>query len=164
VTPPDSTPPSALSDFEKLQFYRDEIKHEFGLLATRSIILVTCQSFLVVPFAILNTVANFRAALPSEYLVAALGLGTTIMLVQPIRMGERTLDMWLQKQRKLLRDSSVLRDLAIERDLRPGAETDGRADWEHRKSLAFSRYGPWAFIVFWVLAIGAVTVRGYLGV
>jgi hypothetical protein len=40
-------PPSA---FEELKFYREEVKHEFNLLAMRTTILVTCQSFLVVPF------------------------------------------------------------------------------------------------------------------
>ena len=48
-----------LSEYDKLRFYRDEVKHEFNLLAMRSNILVTCQSFLIVPFAILNTAANF---------------------------------------------------------------------------------------------------------
>ena len=59
-----------ISDIDKLRFYREEVKHEFSLLAMRSNILVTCQSFLVVPFAILNTVADFRAAFVSVYLVA----------------------------------------------------------------------------------------------
>jgi len=160
----DAAPATTVSDLDKLRFYRDEIKHEFSLLATRANLLVTCQSFLIVPYAILNTVANFRAALASEYLIAALGLIVIVMLVQPMRVGERTIEMWLSKQRALIKRTRGLHDLAIERDLRPGVEVDPAQDWEHARSMAFSRYSPWAFGVFWVLAIVVATARAYVGV
>jgi hypothetical protein len=82
-------------DDEKLRFYREEAKHEFSLLAMRSNILVTCQSFLVVPYAILNTVGDFSAAVPSIGIVAALGIFVALVRVPPIRASHRTIDNWL---------------------------------------------------------------------
>lgn len=150
-----------VSDIDRLHFYRSEVKHEFNLLTTRVGTLVTCQSFLVVPFAILNTVANFKEALPSLYLVAALGLFVAAVLLEPIRAGHRTLTEWLRKQRTLLRESEGLQDLAIERDMIPGAETDLSKDRDHTRSLAFSKYGPYAFILFWIGSIVCATLRAW---
>lgn len=143
----------SLSDIDKLKFYRDEIKHEFNLIAMRSTILVTCQSFLVVPYAILHTVADFKAALGSILLVATLGVFVAAILVSPIEAGHRTLNKWLIKQRKLFKGTSMLKDLAIDRDMTPELGENLDDDRDHTRSLAFSRYGPWAFIAFWILAL-----------
>jgi len=150
---------SEWSPVEKLRFYRDEIKHEFNLIAVRSTILVTCQSFLVVPYAILQTVGNFRAALVSIFLVAGLGIFVAAILIQPIQAGHRTLNKWLLKQRRLIKETEALRELAIDRDLHPGSETDLKQDRDHVKSLAFSQYSPWAFIIFWLAASLYAVIR-----
>jgi len=83
-----------LTDLDKLRYYRDEVKHEFSLLAMRTNILVTSQSFLVVPFAILNTVGHFRTALASVYLVAALVIFVALVLMAAIHASHRTIDRW----------------------------------------------------------------------
>ena len=153
-----------LTDLDKLRYYRDEVKHEFSLLAMRTNILVTSQSFLVVPLAILNTVGNFRTALASVYLVAALGIFVTIVLLAPIHASHRTIDKWLQKNRSLIKNSNTLQDLVIDRDLIPDVEKDLSLDRDHYRSLAFSRWSPWAFFVFWILAIIAATIRAWIGV
>ena len=142
-----------LSNLEKLKFYRDEVKHEFNLLAMRSTILVTCQSFLVVPFAILQTVANFRAALVIIFFIAALGIFVAFVLREPINAAQRTIDKWLLKQRGLMQDTEELSDLAIDRDMIQGADVDIERDRDHTRSFAFSRLGPWAFCLFWVAAV-----------
>lgn len=142
-----------ISDLDKLRFYRDEVKHEFSMLTTRTTILVTCQSFLVVPFAILNTAARFRSVLAAVFLVGFLGLATALILIEPLRAGHRALEAWLQKQRKLIQSTTELESIAIARDLIPGAETDPNVDRDHRRSLAFSKYGPLIFCLFWVGAL-----------
>ena len=152
-----------LSDIDKLRFYRDEVKHEFSLLAMRSTILVTCQSFLVVPFAILQTVSNFRAVLISVYIIAALGIFIALILRRPLNAAHRTIDKWLSKQRILFKGSEELRDLMIDRDMIPGVEKDLNRDRDHMMSLAFSRYGPWAFFLFWFAAVVVSTVRVLFG-
>jgi len=152
-----------LSDLDRIRFYRDEIKHEFSLLAMRSTILVTCQSFLVVPYSILNTAASFRSVLVPTYIVAVLGIFVAILLLEPINAAHRTIGKWLVKQRSLLKDSKELSDLAIDRDMIPGADADPHKDRDHERSLLFSKIGPWAFIVFWVACIVWTTVRGVLG-
>lgn len=148
-----------LSDLDKLRFYREEVKHEFGLLAMRSNILVTCQSFLVVPFAILNTVGDFAAALPSICIVAALGIFVALVLVAPIRASHRTIDKWLLKQRRLLKGAQNLSDLALDRDFLDGIDVDPRKDTDHLQSLLFSKLAPWAFLLFWILAVGCALYR-----
>jgi hypothetical protein len=148
-----------LSDLDKLRFYRDEVKHEFGLLAMRSTIMVTCQSFLVVPFAILQTAANFKAVLMLVYIIAALGIFVALILRRPLNAAHRTINKWLLKQRALFKSNEGLQDLMIDRDSAPGADENITIDRDHVMSLAFSRHGPWAFCVFWIAAVIWSTVR-----
>ena len=152
-----------LSDLDKIRYYREEVKHEFNLLAMRSNVLITCQSFLILPFAILNTVNNFRAVLVPVYLVAVLGVFIVLILREPINAAHRTIEKWVLKQRSLLKTSEGLRDLMIDRDMIPGVETALDKDRDHVKSLAFSRYGPWAFCLFWLAAVVWSTVRAFFG-
>jgi hypothetical protein len=148
-----------VSDLEKLLFYRDEIKHEFSLLAMRSTILVTCQSFLVVPFAILHAAPNFRSMLVPTYIIAALGIYVALMLRRPLNAAHRTIDKWLIKHRSLMKSSEALKDLVIDRDMIPGVDSDIRKDRDHIMSLAFSRHGPWAFVLFWCALVIWSTLR-----
>jgi hypothetical protein len=143
---------NTLSDFEKLSFYREEVRHEFNLLGMRSTMLAFCQSFLVVPFAILNTAASFRTVLAAEYLIAALGVFLAMLLAEPINAAHRTLEKWLLKQRVLQQHSEPIRDLAIDRDMMAGADVDLSRDRDHFRSLAFSRYAPRVFVLFWPAA------------
>ncbi len=152
-----------LYDLEKLRFYRDEVKHEFNLLAMRSTILVTCQSFLIVPYAIFNTVAKFRAVLVPIYLVAVLGVFVAFVLREPINAAHRTISKWVLKQRSLLKTSEGLKDFTIDRDMIPGVEMDLNRDKDHIKSLAFTRYAPWVFCLFWYAAIAWTTIRALIG-
>src|SRR4030095_253306 len=84
------TPPLTMSisepptDLDTLRFYRDEITHEFNLLAMRSTMLITCQSFLIVPFAILHTATSFRWATAPLAMVAILGFSVAFWLRQPL--------------------------------------------------------------------------------
>ncbi len=150
-----------IASIDKLRFYREEVKHEFSLLAMRSSVLVTCQSFLVVPFAILNTVADFKAAIPSLYVVAGLGMFVAAVLIPPIQASHRTIDKWLIKQRRLFKSEEKLLDLAIDRDTAADIDSDPAKDRDHASSILFSRYAPWVFLLFWVLAVGCATLRAY---
>ena len=152
-----------LSDLDKIRFYRDEVKHEFNLLATRSTILITCQSFLILPFAILSTANNFRALLLPIYLVAVLGVFVALVLRRPIIAAHHTIEKWLLKQRSLFKTTEGLEDLMIDRDTIADVEKDVGKDRDHVKSLAFSRYGPWAFCLFWLAAVVWSTIRVLLG-
>ena len=148
-----------LDDIDKLGFYREEIKFEFNLLAQRSVILVTCQSFLVVPLAILHTAGNFRAVLVLVYIVAALGIFVALVLRRPLNAAHRTINKWLLKQRALLKENEDLADFKIDRDAIPGVDEDLNKDRDHIMSLAFSRHGPWVFCVFWIAAVLWSTIR-----
>ena len=93
-----------ISDLEKLYFYREEIRTEFNLIAMRSTILVTCQSFLVVPFALLQTAASYAGVAVYAYIVAALGIFTSLVLIRPLNAAHETIDHWMIKQRTLLKE------------------------------------------------------------
>jgi len=151
------------SDLDKIKYYRDEIRLEFNLLAMRSTILVTCQSFLVVPFAILQTAANFRAVIMPMYLITFLGVFVALILREPLNAAHRTIHKWLIKHRSLLKESKELEAFAIDRDMIPGVDKNPDRDTDHVKSLAFSVYGPWAFCLFWCAAIVWTTVRMIVG-
>jgi hypothetical protein len=152
-----------VSDLDKLRFYRDEVKHEFSLLAMRSTILVTCQSFLVVPFAILQTAARFRTVLIPTCFIAVLGIFVALILREPLNAAHRTIDKWILNQRRLLKTSKRLEDLTIDRDLLPGVDDDAGQDRDHVKSLAFSRFGPWSFTLFWIAVLLWSGVRLFWG-
>lgn len=151
------------SDLDKLTYYRDEVKHEFNLLAMRSNILVTCQSFLVVPWGIINTAADFRKVLVPSFMIAALGIFVAFVLLEPINAAHRTIGKWLVKQRALFRETRTIGDMVIDRDTIPGADEDANKDRDHVKSLAFTRYSPWAFVIFWTAATVWTTVRALMG-
>ncbi len=148
-----------LSDLQKLQYFKEEIRTEFNLLTMRSNMLVTCQSFLVVPFALLQTAASYPGVAVYAYLIVALGIFSSAILIKPLRAAHVTIDRWLVKLRALLKDSEALKPLALDRDLIPDVETDPSKDKLHTQSLAFSVYGPWSFIVFWILMAAWSTVR-----
>jgi hypothetical protein len=152
-----------LSDIDKLRFYRDEVKFEFGLLAMRSTILVTCQSFLVVPFAILQTAVRFQSVLIPTLVIGVLGIFVAMILREPLNAAHRTIEKWVMKQRSLLKKSHTLSDLTIDRDKIPDVETSLKLDRDHVKSLAFSKYGPWAFISFWIAAVLWSIFRAFAG-
>lgn len=152
-----------LTELETLRFYREEVRHEFGLLAMRSTMLVTCQSFLIVPFAILHTAPSFRRVLVPLFLIEALGLLVAVVLREPINAAHRTIGKWLVMQRALLQQSETLRVLALDRDLLEEAVQDPDRDEDHARSLAFSRLAPWAFVGFWVASAIWTVVGGSLG-
>lgn len=137
------------SDLDKLRYYRDEVKHEFNLLSIRSTILITCQSFLVIPWGILNSSPNFPVVLVPCAMIAVLGIFVAFILLGPINAAHRTIGKWLVKQRALFRDTRTIGELVIDRDTIPGADENADKDRDHVKSLAFTRTSPWAFIFFW---------------
>lgn len=147
---------------EKLNFYRDEVKHEFNLLAMRSNILITCQSFLVVPFAILNTAPDFRLVCLPIILVALLGCTIAFIIKKPILSAHMTIELWLNKQRELIaQNKEELKDFAINRDFISGVTQDINKDKVHIESLAFSKKAPNIFLTFWILAIISIVMRAY---
>jgi hypothetical protein len=152
-----------VSDVERLRFYRDEIRHEFGLLSMRSTMLITCQSFLIVPFAILHTAPDFHWVLPPLAMVATLGFIIAFWLRVPMAAADRTIAKWLVKQRALFESSAALRELALDRDRLAGAARDVTVDAEHERSMMFSRRAPLAFMGFWCAAGLWLAVRATIG-
>jgi hypothetical protein len=133
------------------------VKHELNLLAMRATILVTCQSFLVVPFAILSAASNFYVVAPIALAVTILGGYTAWFVREPILAAHRIIAEWLQKQRTLLRDFPE--EYRSNRDKIPGADQTTEKDEEHLRSIAFTRQAPTAFLWLWVAALIYTIVR-----
>ena len=133
-----------------------------NLPAMRSNILVTCQSFLVVPFAILNNTNNFRTVAIPAALVAMLGMYTAWVIRGPILVAHRLIEAWLAKQRKLLK-SVKSDDYTTARDEVEGATAYALNDEGHERSMAFSRQAPIAFLVFWGAAFLWIVFRAVAG-
>jgi hypothetical protein len=148
--------------YRQLLYYREEVRHEFSLLTSRSTILVTCQSFLIVPFAILNSTASFRAVVVPAALIVVLGAYTSWVIRAPILASHGMLDEWMRKQRVLL---AAVEDDAFKtwRDEAPGVAETTAHDRVHQRSIAFSRTAPIAFFIFWLCAGAFVAVRAAVG-
>jgi hypothetical protein len=140
------------TDLEMLKLYREEVRHEFNLLAMRTTILITCQSFLIVPFAILNTAQDFRLVCLPVFSIAVLGACVAWTLKKPMDAADTMISEWLTRQRLLLKGSEELRPMSTERDA-----LEVNLDSDHQKSLAFSRRAVYFFLTFWVLVfLGAL--------
>ncbi len=154
------------ADFlQKLSFYREEVKHEFNLLGVRSSILVSCQSFLFVPFAILHTFANYKAVFFPLILIISIGISVAGLMIKPIKTAHSTIGKWLIKQRALMKryeSHNFREDFSIDRDQIENADHDIKADIDHIGSIAFSKYSPGMFIAFWIIAALWVFARMFV--
>ena len=148
-------------DLDLLNFYRGEIKHEFTLLSTRLNLLITCQSFLVVPFAILNNALDFKMVFIPQILVILLGGYTAWLAQNPLSLTQKLIREWLQKQRILLRKING-NEYKNSRDILHNVEIDTIHDKEHEQSIAFSKQAPSVFLGFWVLGFIWTLVRMFL--
>ncbi len=150
---------SEITPLEKLQYCNNEIHNEFNILAMRSTILVTCQSFLVVPFALLQTGPSYPKVAVYAYIIALLGIFTALVIIQPLRASHVTIDKWMLKKRSLLKDVPELEFFSSPRYTQSIVAESFMKDPLHRKSLAFSIYGPRVFVVFWVFMCVWSTTR-----
>ena len=135
----------------KLEFYRSEIKHEFGLLSGRVSAYLASQSFLVIAFVSAMGNSNprwgtlFTLIVPSA--LAMLGLALSLRAHGAIEAAVETIALWHLKQNRLFEDDPLMDDYRVQR---PGASERGAAvDAVHRRSLAFSRMVPRIFLVAW---------------
>lgn len=129
---------------DELKFYREEVKHEFNLIAHRLSWYVTCQSFLLTTFAIAkgNTVdGNWFTG----FLLPSLGAVLSILAFFPIRFAANVIDEWLAKQDTLLIANDDLKGFRIKRP--------GHIHWV---SMWLPQLLPVVFVVTWVVIFFAV--------
>jgi hypothetical protein len=137
---------------EKLKFIRGEMKHEFSLLAGRVNAYLTCQSFLVVAYALSMGNVNpewgalFRLIFPAA--LSCIGIATSIHAYFGIRGASYTIELWRNKLERLVA-SGDMEDYHVRR---PIIEDRHRAvDMIHRQSLLFAEWSPWVFAFSWCL-------------
>ncbi|WP_420263878.1 hypothetical protein [Candidatus Magnetominusculus dajiuhuensis] len=140
------------SNFELLDFYRNEIKHEFNLLGLRMGWYLLGQSFLISAFAVCLD-PKYSTPPTSEtwflYVIAALGFVTSAMIIPSLEGAHVTANRYINKKRRLLsQHHDELKERKIERD---DFFDDYfiRDDVIHEYSLLFSRAIPCVFLILW---------------
>lgn len=82
-----------------LEYSRSEMRHEFGLMYSRFNILIACQSFLVVPLAILHGELDNNSyhtrILPLMLGICLFGILSTGFMYVAIRFAENATEPWL---------------------------------------------------------------------
>ncbi len=135
-----------------LNFYRSEIKHEFNLLVSRLNLLIICQSFLVVPFVILNNSTQFQLVLAPNLLVIFLGAYTSFVIIKPLSLTQAIIREWLGKQKSLLKH--------VKNNAYKSSRDINLHDYsEHEQSLAFSKKAPTIFLIFWICGFIWTVIR-----
>ena len=142
-----------LDNFERLKFFREELKYEYNLLSNRLGLFVTSQSFLVSAFAALSSSMRYPATVWILSSVALLGITISMLIRIPIRLSHVSLQKWLALERKLLTaDSKLSESVFGERDA-PCSYDDAEAG----QSMHFSGAAPVVFIALWaILIIGTI--------
>lgn len=144
-----------MTNFERLKFYREELKYEYAMLANKLALYVTSQAFLVGAFASLCASTRFPATVWLAFAVAILGLAISLLIRIPISLEQSNVQKWLELERKLLRSDTEL-SLAIFGDVNtPGSYDDRQAG----QSLHFSTFGPIVFICLWLILIVGTLAR-----
>jgi hypothetical protein len=149
---------------EKLKFIRAEIKHEFSLLSSRVGAYLTCQSFLVVGFALSMGNMNpewgglFRLFFPLT--LSFVGIATSIQAYLGIRGASQTIDLWHEKQDRLFGDPGM-EDYRVRR---PVIQYEHRAtDRIYKQSLLFAEWSPWIFGLAWFIFGALALLLNLLG-
>jgi hypothetical protein len=139
------------SKLERLKFIRAEIRHEFSLLSSRVGAYLTCQSFLVIAFALSMGNTNpewgglFRLIFPPA--LSLLGIATSMQAHLGIRGASYTIALWHEKQNRLVEDPGM-EDYHVRRP--PIGYKNGAIDKVHRQSLLFAEWSPWIFAFAWL--------------
>ena len=146
---------SELENFDRLKFYREELKYEYALLTNRLGLFVTSQSFLVSAFAALSASMRYPATVWMAAAVATLGITIAILIRIPIKLSHVSLQKWLALERKLLMSDIYLADTVFGEKETPCSYDDNEAG----QSMHFSGTAPVVFIVLWAILIGGTIIR-----
>jgi hypothetical protein len=131
-----------------LKFYRAECVHEFNLLGQRLNWFVIVQSFLITAFVIALGYKMQGLNWLAQIVLPAIGVVTSILVMWGIYGACGTIDLWMKKQRKLLKQNEkALQDFFIKRD-----ESEELADDRvHITSYYFAKYLPWITLLMWIV-------------
>jgi len=140
-----------MTDFELLQYYRQEDHQEWTLLMARLGSYLTSQSFLFGGYAISmgnTTHWGFEFSLYFPIFLAFCGFGTSLGAVPGLSGAAKTIQLWHDKQEQLVARSPELKSILIDRrsSIRGGASVDV----VHRRSLAFAGLAPWVYGIAWI--------------
>ncbi len=137
---------------------RDEVKHEYGVLANRLNSYITSQAFLVSGYAIsmgnMNPIwgSSFRICFP--LLLAVLGLVLSFRAHPGIAGVCSVIQHWHWKQDDIFQSGASLDEYSVLRHVRVKEAHDG--------NLLFAQTATWIFGTAWVVMAGFAVYFFYL--
>ena len=143
-------PLDEITDFDKLKYYRAEIKFQHTLIGQRLGWYTAFQSLLFAPLAI-YMVNTYKAYIIHDwfvYIIAVIGIFTSIFTVCSLRGTIITTNMYKTKQYHLFKDikGNDISKLAIPRDLLSIDE-----DLIHEFGMFLTQAPPILFSVIWIV-------------
>lgn len=166
---------------EKLQYYRQENRHEWNLLSNRVSSYITSQSFLVTAYAVSMGNQNPKwgnwFTLIFSLIVSIIGVATSLRARPGINGAVKILKLWHKKQDRLFfqnpdeaerdrkcasEDLSMIdfndgRPMIIPKHSKEEANKVESIDEIHNTSLQFATAAPWLFGISW-LCFAALTI------
>jgi hypothetical protein len=137
----------------RLKICRDEVMHEYNVLANRLTSFITSQSFLVSAYAVsMNNVNpswgdSYRLVFP--LLLSAVGIVLSVRANPGITGVCDVINKWHERQEAIFLESPHLEEYAV-------LQRPTTRDY-HQRSLLFAEASAWIFIVTW-LALGRLSV------
>jgi hypothetical protein len=133
----------------EFQTFRDEIKSEHNLIASRLNWYVTAQSFLIIAFAIAEATGFTWFRWFSRVLLPAVGFLASLLILPSVVAALKTIQLWHAKQEEFLKHHP---EFKVSFEL-------SRNSWLHEASLAFPKLFPLLFGLFWLVIGGASLFR-----
>jgi hypothetical protein len=145
-------------DLALLNFYRDEIRFESGMLSSRLNAFISSQSFLVIGYASSMSASlgrwhnPFSLVFPPSF--ALLGLVLALYAWPGIEAAYKVIGQWHEKQDELLSRNAALGEYSL-------ATAEASVRNRLKRGTMFAKYAPKVFAVAW-LCFGAMPVVFYL--
>lgn len=137
----------------RLKICRDEVMHEYNVLASRLTSFITSQSFLVSAYAVSMNNANlnwggaYRLVFP--LLLSVVGVVLSVRANPGITGVCEVINKWHEKQEMIFLECPYLEEYAV-------LQRPTTRDY-HKRSLLFAEASAWIFVITW-LALGSLSV------
>jgi hypothetical protein len=143
-----------MDNLTKLEYYRTETRHEYGLLGQRVSWYVTCQSFLIIAFASGMSNSNLYFRLGIGLILPGLGIVTSLLTKPSLDGAIAIINLWGAKEYEVLQ-IFVLQDFKINRTsekIRSSSRDaiEHQTDVIRQQSLKFAKSISIVFIYGWL--------------
>jgi hypothetical protein len=140
----------------RLNYYRNEDRHECGLIAHRMSWLLTCESFLFTAYAITGNCPDMVFRITFWAVLASIGALLAISLQPSISEAHNIINRWHERERELEDAIQSYPTSTVRTDLMAYSvgrgwqrKENGSIDKQHRRSFWFQRNAQRLFLAIW---------------